>query len=123
MTDQDIERIRIAIPHAAGGARWLFLAREDERRWHPWWGELFRSLLALRPRVPAGINKDGTEMEISLLGGEARERFLSFVRTAPDTEMAEHRTLRSVTRVAAETDQDIEVRFFGAAPSGVPSEQ
>jgi hypothetical protein len=116
MTDQEVEQIKVSIPHAGSGERWLFVSRRDAQRWHPWWGELFSLLLTIRPRNAAGTDTHGSLMEVSTLQGEARKQFVAFVQTAPASEVAEHRTLRSVPRIAAETEREIEVRFFGAAP-------
>ena len=120
-----VETIRVDLPDAEpqykGGFMMFFIsARYGERR-HPWWNQVFAFLLAL-DRHPAGMSSGGEEMETALLVGEKRREFLELLRTAPESEVAGHRTLRSALRQLPQHDLDVPVRYFGP-DSALPSDE
>ena len=122
MTASNAEMIRVGFPLPSGGARWLFLSREDESKWHPWWGELFRFLSGLEPRQAAGTDESGRPMEVAIIRADRRAEFRSVIDSAPASEIEAHRTLRAVPRLLDECDGDIEVRYFIATPVRTPRE-
>ena len=119
-----VETIRVDLPDAEpqykGGFMMFFISASYGERRHPWWNQVFNFLLAL-DRHPAGVSSDGEEMETALLVGEMRREFLELLRTAPESEVARHRTLRSALRQLPLHDLDVPVRYFGP-DSAPPSE-
>ncbi len=93
----------------------FFIDAADGERWHPWWSKLFHFLLELE-RQPEGLTHDGEEMEVALLTGQMRQEFLALLQTAPESEIARHRTLRSALRRLPQHEFDLPVRYFGPRP-------
>lgn len=120
MTDNEVEIVRVDLPMAGGSTRWFFVERADGEKWHPWWGELFRLLLELRPREPAGVDQENNPVERAVLGGQKRVLFAALVANAPHSEVERHRTLRSVPRLLAGNNDDIVVRYFQKAHPDSP---
>ncbi|MBN1203912.1 MAG: hypothetical protein JXB05_03175 [Myxococcaceae bacterium] len=114
-----VRRIRVDLPptnlqYKASFTYFFIEARWGEDR-HPWWGQLFRFLLELE-RHPDGFTHSGVETEVALLTGQKRQEFLELLRTAPESELAGHRTLRSALRRLPQHDLDVPVRYFGPQP-------
>lgn len=116
MNEHDIENIRVDLPHAQGGVRYFFVRPAAFEKWHPWWGELFRFLVAVTPTESAGVDEQGAPVESAVMTGELRAGFLRLLQSAPAAEVAEHRTLRSALKMLAEHELDVPVRFFGRVP-------
>lgn len=81
-----------------------------------WWQELFRFLAMLEPCVPLGDDEEGALVERTIITGEARTEFLRLLRSAPASELADHRSLRSALRILDDHDKDIPVLLFGWPP-------
>ncbi|PTL84426.1 hypothetical protein DAT35_04855 [Vitiosangium sp. GDMCC 1.1324] len=103
-------------PEYKGSFLYFFIDAEWGESRHPWWGKLVRFLLELE-RQPAGLSHDGVEMEVALLTGQKRQEFLELLRTAPESEVAGHRTLRSALRQLPQHELNVPVRYFGPDPS------
>lgn len=56
-------------------------------------------------------------MEIALMTGRTREKFLELLQTAPPSETARHQTLRIASRRLPSDDSDLPVRYFGSSPT------
>jgi hypothetical protein len=115
MRNDEVDIVRVDLPVSAGNTRWLFVERGDGSRWHPWWGELFRFLLELGPREPAGVDQEDNPVERAMLTGAKRVQFAAVVANAPKSEVERHRTLRSASRLLAGNDDDVVVRYFRKA--------
>lgn len=119
-----VRRIRVDLPSAQpgyeGSFTFFFIDAVDGERGHPWWGELFRFLLELERR-PDGMTQEGVEMEVALLTGKKRQEFLALLRSAPESEVAGHRTLRSALRRLPQHALDVPVRYFGSVPETHPA--
>lgn len=117
-----VRTIRVDLPPTdpkyRGAFAYFFISAVNGERWHPWWNTVFQFLLELERR-PDGVHPDGAEMEVALLTGKKRQEFLDLLRTAPESEVARHRTLRSALRQLPQHDLDVPVRYFG--PDSAPS--
>ena len=121
-----VETVRVDLPPTdpkyKGSFLYFFIDEGYGEKWHPWWGQLFRFLLELE-RQPDGLNPDGVEMEVALLTGQQRREFLALLLTAPESERARHRTLRSALRQLPQHELDVPVRYFGPSPDQPPEDQ
>lgn len=103
-------------PKYKGAFTYFFVDAKWSESRHPWWGKLVHFLLELE-RQPDGLTPDGEETEIALLTGQKRQEFLELLRTAPESEVAGHRTLRSALRRLPQHELDLPVRYFGPDPN------
>lgn len=117
MKPEEITAVRVDLPRASGSSVYFFIRSDDERRTHPWWGELLRFLFALQPRISDGVHlESGKPMEVAMIKGAARPAFLRLLQSAPEHERSEHLTLRAALRILPESELDVPVRFFGTEP-------
>lgn len=111
-----VKTIRIDLPSRGpefqGSFAYFFIDAPDDGSGPSWWNKPFNFLLDLE-RQPVGLSPDGEEMEIAFLTGKKRQEFLELLRTAPESEVAEHRTLRAALRRLSEHELDVPVRYFG----------
>ncbi len=114
-----VTTVRVDLPSANPLWKGTFMMFFIEAAWgenrHPWWGKLVHFLLELE-RHPIGLSHDGEEMEVALLTGRQRQEFLELLQTAPESEVAGHRSLRSALRQLPQHDLDVPVRYFGPTP-------
>lgn len=109
-------------PKYKGSFLYFYIDAEYGEKWHSWWGQLFRFLLELE-RQPDGLTHTGVETEVALLTGQQRREFLALLQTAPESERARHRTLRSALRQLPQHELDVPVRYFGPSPEQPPEDQ
>ena len=114
----EIGTVRVDLPRPDGSVRFFFIRHADEHESHPWWGQVFRYLTGVPSRTYAGLNEDGIQMDVALMEGEVRSRFLELLMTAPESEVSRHRTLRFARKFLSERDFAVPVRFFGYLTTG-----
>ena len=107
-----VRQIRIDVPLRTTVA-FLFVDRVHPG-WSPWWSSLFEYLLELAPADPEWKHEpvQDTYSARPKLTDEQRAAVISFLRTAPPSEIEGHRTLRRATELSSDKIPRVELVYF-----------
>jgi hypothetical protein len=116
-TSHRIRQVRIDVPLRTTCA-YLFVDPE-QAKWDPWWGELYELLLQLAPAQMSWQHEpmQGVYVARPELTVEQRKALSDFLRSAPERQMEEHRTLRRAVELTSEQVRRLEVVYFSAGPA------
>lgn len=120
-----VRTVRIDVPLRTTMCAYLYFDSDTRNRWHPWWGALYDYVLGLAPSEMAWRHEPIQNVDLARpqLSDEQRADLLRFLRTAPDDEVREHRTLRRAVDLSDEQVPRLDVMFFSAPVHQQPRRQ
>lgn len=117
-----IRQIRLDLPSKSICIYWFVELSDSEL--DPWWGRFFEFLLT--------FGTDDLEWQISPAGSSAychprltrsqRAQIANFIRTAPQDQVATHRTLGQAVRMTQAQEERLELMYFSADITGLTPE-
>lgn len=113
MTDRiNVRQARIDNP-LNDSVAYLFVNRA-QAGWHAWWASLFEYLLALGPAALEWRHEPVQNVLVARpeLTDVQRAAIVAFLKTAPISEVTEHRTLRRATELTPDKHAQVSLVYF-----------